>query len=115
MPVSKKIYEIMESKGISQNELANRTGITQSTISDWKNKGNTPNSEKLPIVCNALGITINELFDEEDVDVTKNYHIVTEDDELWAFVDSYRAMRKSQRKRLLAYVNALMACDRKEP
>ena len=39
MLISERIYQYMSSKGISQKEFSNRTGISQSTISDWKRKG----------------------------------------------------------------------------
>ena len=108
MTVSEKIFEIMDSKGISQSELATRTGITQSTISDWKNKGHNPNSDKLPLVCKALGIRISDLFEEDDNNSGGEYHIITKDDELWTFVEKYRSMKKNQRKHLIAYFDAMM-------
>ena len=39
MLISERIYKYLEEKKISQIEFANRTGISQSTISDWRRKG----------------------------------------------------------------------------
>ena len=38
MLISERIYKYLEERGMSQNEFAKRTGISQSTISDWRRK-----------------------------------------------------------------------------
>ncbi len=63
MIVSEKIFKIMEDKGISQLELSKATGISQSTISDWKTKKTNPLVNKINVICSVLEITPNELFE----------------------------------------------------
>ena len=46
----------MEQRGISQKEFANRTGISQSTISDWKRKKTNPAADKIMKICEVLGL-----------------------------------------------------------
>ena len=36
--ISDKIFELLKEKGMSQKEFAQRTGIAESSISDWKKK-----------------------------------------------------------------------------
>jgi len=36
--VSDRIFELLKEKGMSQKEFAAKTGIAESTISDWKKK-----------------------------------------------------------------------------
>ena len=38
--ISDKIFELLKEKGMSQKEFAQRTGIAESSISDWKKKRN---------------------------------------------------------------------------
>ena len=38
--ISDKIFELLKEKGMSQKEFAQRTGIAESSISDWKKKKN---------------------------------------------------------------------------
>ena len=38
MTISEKIFQLLEEKGMSQKEFSERTGIAQSSISDWKRK-----------------------------------------------------------------------------
>lgn len=49
--ISEKIFELILRNSITQKEFSEKTGISQSTISDWKRKGTNPiggqNSEDL--------------------------------------------------------------------
>ena len=46
---------------MSQKEFSEKTGIAQSSISDWKKKKTNPVSEKILIICSVLDITPYEL------------------------------------------------------
>ena len=64
MTISENVFRILKEKRISQKEFSEMTGISQSTICDWKHKGKTPNSDKIAIICNALDITPYDLIDD---------------------------------------------------
>lgn len=64
MIISERLFKIMKKKNVSQYELANITGITQSTISDWKTKKTNPSADKLMKICDALDISIEELLQD---------------------------------------------------
>jgi len=70
MKISEKIFELMAEEGISQIELSKRTGITQSTICDWKKKGTNPSANKIMNIANALKINPEKLL----VDDEGNYY-----------------------------------------
>ena len=57
MLISERIYKYMKEKGISQLELAKRTGISPSTSSDWRRKGTNPSAAKIMIICDVIGIS----------------------------------------------------------
>ena len=38
MTISERIFELLEQRGMSQKEFSEKTGIAQSSISDWKRK-----------------------------------------------------------------------------
>ena len=40
-----------------QKTFSEETGISQSTISEWKSKGTNPTSEKILIICKVLNVT----------------------------------------------------------
>ena len=62
MIISERIFEIMKEQKMSQRELSRRTGITISTISDWNTKKSNPASDKLLVISEALGVSVEELL-----------------------------------------------------
>lgn len=64
MLISERIFMIMEQKGMSQLDLAEKTGIGQSTISDWKTKKTNPQADKLMKICAALEVKPEELLQD---------------------------------------------------
>ena len=62
MIISERIFEIMKKQKMSQRELSRRTGITISTISDWNTKKSNPASDKLLVISEALGVSVEELL-----------------------------------------------------
>ena len=47
-------------------ELAKNSGISQSTISTWYRKNQTPTIQTLDKVCKGFGITLSQFFAEGD-------------------------------------------------
>ena len=66
MLISERIYQYLEEKGMSQIEFVKRTGISQSTVSDWRRKGTNPSADKIMIICDVLEISPYELLLETD-------------------------------------------------
>lgn len=61
------IYRIRTAKGISQNELAEMTGVSQSVISYIEvGKTEHPRIDTLLAIAAALGCTINDLIDHKE-------------------------------------------------
>lgn len=59
-----------EARGWTEYELAERSGLPQSTISSWYRKNMVPTVPSLEKICNAFGITLSQLFAEEDTAVS---------------------------------------------
>ena len=97
MDINERLFKIMKDNGISIRELARRTGITASTISDWNTKHTNPTAEKIPVVCEALGITVSYLLKG-----TEETDFVLSDDER-NLVETFRNADVESQKRLLAY------------
>jgi len=62
MIISERIFKIMREKKINQLDLSNKTGISQSTISDWKRKKTNPSADKIMIICAALDVSPEDLL-----------------------------------------------------
>lgn len=64
--VCKSIKHYREKLGIEQKELGQRLGVVGNSISNWENGRSRPDVDMLPNICKALGITMYELYDEDD-------------------------------------------------
>ncbi len=61
------ITKYREERGWSEYQLAERSGLPQSTISSWYRKNMIPTVPSLDKICTAFGITLSQLFSEEDM------------------------------------------------
>lgn len=53
-------------RGWTEYQLAERSGLPQSTISSWYRKNMIPTVPSLEKICIAFGITLSQLFAEGD-------------------------------------------------
>ena len=51
-----------EARGWTEYQLAARSGLPQSTISSWYQKGMTPSFSSLEKICDAFGLTLSQFF-----------------------------------------------------
>ena len=68
-----RIFDKLEELKMTQKEFSKRTKIPESTVSDWKKKGNTPKTEKLLDICDILGISIYDLLCEDEAAHAPDY------------------------------------------
>lgn len=109
MIISERIFTLMQQQGISQKELSEKTGISQSTISDWKRKKTNPSADKLKVICDVLRVTLYELLaDSEEAESRQvDYVIVDKGSEDYALLVEYHALPNAYRERLAGYLDAL--------
>ena len=53
---------------LTQAELAEKLNVTDRSVSKWENGICMPDSSIIPVLCDILNITINDLFSGEIVD-----------------------------------------------
>jgi len=61
-----RILELKDERNWSEYRLAKEAGISQSTISNLINRGNSPSISTLEKLCEGFGITLAQFFDTED-------------------------------------------------
>ncbi len=117
MKIGDRIFEILKEKKMSQKSFSGLTGIAESTISDWKRKGFNPSSDKLPVICDALGVTLEELLgkrnDSSNPGMAADISFALNEDEK-TLVELYRRLDEDFKKRILAYAGSLKKADRAE-
>ena len=70
--IGKFIQEKRKEKGLTQSDLAEKLNITDRAISKWENGICLPDAGTMPLLCEILGISINDLFSGEKVDMKNN-------------------------------------------
>ena len=63
MQLASKIKQLRAKCGYTQDELANKIGVSSQAVSKWENQITTPDITLLPILSEVFGVTIDELFD----------------------------------------------------
>ena len=116
MTISERIFELLDKRGMSQKEFSEKTGIAQSSISDWKRKKTNPVSEKILIICSVLDVSPYELLGGTDGNGSRSnpsdYILVTKDSEYGRALMQFLELDKGLQGRLLGYLQALSEIER---
>ena len=69
-----RITYYRKQKNWTEYQLAEKSGLTQSTISSWYRKNVVPSIPSLEKICNAFGITLSQFFstDDDNFSLTSN-------------------------------------------
>ncbi len=110
MIISEKIFNILSEKGISQKAFSEKTGISQSTISDWKRKGTNPSADKIMTICDALDISVYDLLNGTEGSVARklDYVIIDKKSDEYAMLTNYQNLDRLAKERVLGYMDALL-------
>ena len=95
--VLKRIDELRLERNWTEYRLAEKSGLTQSTISSWYRRNHNPSIESLERICDGFDITLSYFFKEED-SIT---------DETTEIVNEIMRLSKEQRKALLEFLRIL--------
>lgn len=67
MAVRLRIKELAQERGMKQYELARDSGVTPQLLNRyWNNNIQRVDLEELTKIANALGVSVGELFEEQD-------------------------------------------------
>ena len=65
--IGKFIFNCRKEKGLTQEQLAEKLGVTSKSISRWENGNTMPDYSLLKDLCNELDINVNELLSGEKI------------------------------------------------
>lgn len=65
------IKKLREAKGITQNELAEKIGVTSKAVSKWETSKGLPDITLIEPLCKILGISVVELMSGDTI-INKN-------------------------------------------
>ena len=116
MTIRDRIFARISELDITQKEFAKRTGIPETTVSDWKKKKTNPKADCLLSICDALDITPEQLLtgkgiDPDYKDTDMDYEVTRTDIKILKQIHS---LGDEQYKRLMAYMKALQKLEQME-
>ena len=94
------ITEYRQARGWTEYQLAERSGLPQSTISSWYRKNMIPTVPSLEKICTAFGITLSQLFAEDDSPVS-----LTESQQ--KLLDCWAKLREDQQAVIFALIEKM--------
>lgn len=109
MSFAQKLTQIMAAKNLTTTELGRMLGVSQGTISRWKNGVTEPYERQYVPLAHALGITIDELKSKGDASIVHTSHnpaTISDTQALMALVADLAAQVASQNKTIAGL------CDR---
>ena len=62
MNFSENLQSLRKSSGISQEQLAERLGVSRQAVSKWETDGGYPETDKIIQLCDMFGVTMDELI-----------------------------------------------------
>lgn len=99
--ILKRITEMREARKWTEYQLAEKSGLTQSTISSWYRKGMLPTIPSLLKICNAFEISMSQFF------IENNSQTISLDDRQLALLTAAEKLDSDQYSALLHFIETL--------
>ncbi len=111
MTIRDRIFEKLDQMNMTQKEFSVKTGIPQTTISDWRKKNTNPTAEKIMIICKVLDVTPEWLLSGVETRGTRSnpaeWLVVDSKTDAGIIISAYNSFDSNRQARLLGYAQAL--------
>lgn len=104
--IGKFIAECRKEKGLTQNQLAEKLGVTDKAVSKWENGRCMPDISSLQPLTQELGITINELLCGEKI--TEDKYMERSDENMFELIKKVFEMENRTQKILFCLLVVFM-------
>lgn len=101
-----KIKKLYTQKGWSVYRLAKESDIPYSSLNNMMLRNTQPSVPTLRKICNGLGITMSEFFDD-DIPVSNFQYLLHLDSEEYTMIESFRKLDDFDKRLLNAYLAGL--------
>ena len=111
MTIRDRIFDKLEELNMTQKAFAEKTGIPETTISDWKKKKTNPTAEKILIICKVLDVTPQWLLSGVETHGKRSNPAkliaVDTSTEIGELVSLYNSCDATRQARILGYAQAI--------
>ena len=116
MNISDRIFEKMSEMKMTQKEFSERTGILQSTISEWKKRHTNQSADKIMVISSVLEVSPEWLLSGTDTKEgyrnRMDWFVINRDSEIGQIIEAYSKMDPKLKQRLLGYLQALSESEK---
>ena len=110
--IGQKIFYLLSQKNMTQKEFSQRTGIPETTVSDWRKKRTNPMAEKIMVICKVLNVTPEWLLSGVEHEKTRSnpadWFAIDADTDSGKLIAAFNSMDNGLQQRLLGYAEALL-------
>ena len=78
MNFNEKLIELRKSKHLSQEELGHEIGVSRQTVSKWESGQSYPDFQRLVLLSDYYGLTLDELVHDLDVQDVRDKNLSAE-------------------------------------
>ncbi|WP_130862371.1 helix-turn-helix domain-containing protein [Bacilliculturomica massiliensis] len=78
MNFNERLLELRKSKGLSQDELGERLGVSRQTVSKWELAQSYPDFQRLVLLSDYFGLTLDELVKGINVQEVRDKNLADE-------------------------------------
>lgn len=106
--------ELLSRYGVKPYDVSKATGISTSTLTDWKMGRSTPKQDKLQKIADYFGVSLEYLttgkepeFDKYGAEETHLYSQIRNDAELFKALSKYFELSDAKKKHVVELINLL--------
>ncbi len=111
MTIRDKIFDKLEELNMTQKAFSEKTGIAESTISDWKKKKTNPTADKIMVICKVLNVApewlLSDIEPQGERGNPRGWYAIKADTDGGKLITAFNSMDKAQQARLLGYAEAI--------
>ncbi len=93
MNFNEKLIELRKSKGLSQDELGEKLGVSRQTISKWELAQTYPDFQRLVLLSDYFGLSLDALVKDIDVQDVRDKNL--SDKQLTAIYDDVQKAKRT--------------------
>lgn len=112
MTIRDKIFDKLEELNMTQKAFSEKTGIAESTISDWKKKRTNPTADKIMVICKVLNVDpewlLSDIEPQGKRGNPREWYAIEAETEGGKLITAFNSMDKSRQARLMGYAEALL-------